>query len=179
MKIEDIEKLNKIADDEINVYSLEVIDGVVKEEICKEILTTCGIAEDVAPYIEFLKEDEGGFKKLNEFIKKNSSDDEWETELFDDMYIIGFHDNNYITLDKEGRVMYVDYETMTKELVNNSLEKFFDIIIKFNFIFWLSKARTPSCIYLALKAISSPSPSWSISKTSLTSPTSELDLIII
>ena len=102
MKIEDIEKLNKIADDEINVYSLEVIDGVVKEEICKEILTTCGIAEDVAPYIEFLKEDEGGFKKLNEFIKKNSSDDEWETELFDDMYIIGFHDNNYITLDKEG-----------------------------------------------------------------------------
>ena len=134
MKIEDIEKFNKIADDEINVYSLEVIDGVVKEEICKEILTTCGIAEDVAPYIEFLKEDEGGFKKLNEFIKKNSSDDEWETELFDDMYIIGFHDNNYITLDKEGRVMYVDYERMTKELVNNSLEKFFDIIIKFNFM---------------------------------------------
>ncbi|MCI6204041.1 MAG: hypothetical protein MR663_09235 [Lachnospiraceae bacterium] len=30
--------------------------------------------------------------------------------------------------------MYVDYERMTKELVNNSLEKFFDIIIKFNFM---------------------------------------------
>lgn len=134
MQIQDVKKLNEIAEDKINVYSLEVIQRVVKDEQCKEILTTCGIAANVAPYIEFLPEEEGGFQPLRDFMKKHAADDVWEKDFFDGVYIIGFHDNNYIALEDEGKVIYIDYEEYTKEYVNDSLEDFLCCIIKFNFM---------------------------------------------
>lgn len=136
MRIEDVKKLNEIADERIIQYSEERIYSVVKDEVCRDILTNCGIARSVSPYIDFLEEGKGGFDSVSNFIKMHSmeGDDTWDNEVLKKEYIFGFHDNNFIVLTDEGSVKYIHNETFAEKYANKDLQSFFNIVIKFNFM---------------------------------------------
>lgn len=134
MRVEDVIKLNKFSHKRINLYSMDRIKEIVKEEVCREILTIYGIPRSLSPYIVFLEEEKGGFDSVSNFMKRYAieGDKFSEKKLFKETYIFGFYDNYYLALNSMGQVICLDYESMNTLYVNKDFKTFLSIVIKFN-----------------------------------------------
>ena len=136
--IEELTKINEINrkefNEEILTYSKEKLEKLEMDDICRTILTECGISKSVAPFMDFLKEEKGGFESVSRYIPQHGMKNEeiLENEQMDRCYLFGFYNNCFIALNENGKVVYIDYESRMITYINKNLYTFLKIVVKFN-----------------------------------------------
>lgn len=145
----DFEKrLKMIAEDEeLIFYSNECIKGMVEEELL-EILNKVGIPRFWTPDVDFIREEKGGFKKMNYFINQSTDDEIIDKYIKYREYIVfAMYNNDFITLKEENKVVLVQMEQSREIYVAQNIKVFIYSLIMFNEIVIRIINEFPDCDY--------------------------------